>query len=110
MKTGGLKEYGTQMMINIFTRHVEYKNLWKFAKYLDTEEKMRVDPYLIKHGERLFNSIDMIVTNLEDLGKVKHILIQLGYKHFLYGARIEHLPVSCSFSFIQSISSVCLCF
>lgn len=103
MRTGGLREYGTRMMIQIFTSHVEYKNLWKFAKYLDTEEKMRADPYLQKHGERLFNSLDLVVANVDDLRQVKHILIQLGYKHFLYGARIEHLPVSSQSIYIYKI-------
>jgi len=48
---------------------------------------MNGNQMLKKHGEKLFNALDMAVNSLDDLETLVPILIQLGYSHYTWGVR-----------------------
>lgn len=91
--TGGLSKYGTNMMIKIFIEHKDLKPLWRFAKNLETVDQMNGNQMLKKHGEKLFNALDMAIGSLNDLETLVPILIQLGYSHYTWGIRDTHFGV-----------------
>ena len=78
----------------IFIEHKELKPLWRFSKGLDTVEQMNANQMLKKHGEKLFNALDMAVNSLDDLETLVPILIQLGYSHYTWGVRDKHFVVN----------------
>ena len=54
---------------------------------------MNANQMLKKHGEKLFNALDMAVNSLDDLETLVPILIQLGYSHYTWGVRDNHFQV-----------------
>lgn len=87
-------------LLRIFIEHKELKPLWRFSKGLDTVEQMNGNQMLKKHGEKLFNALDMPVNSLDDLETLVPILIQLGYSHYTWGVRDHMFTVRdfiCSF-------------
>jgi len=55
---------------------------------------MNANQMLKKHGEKLFNALDMAVNSLDDLETLVPILIQLGYSHYTWGVRDKHFVVN----------------
>lgn len=86
--------FGTDMMKRLFTDYKEIKSVWKFSEDLDTEDQIIFDPRVRRHGDRLFTSLDLLIGKLEDQAGSQAMLQQLGFKHYLYGARPEHFQVS----------------
>ena len=58
---------------------------------------MNANQMLKKHGEKLFNALDMAVNSLDDLETLVPILIQLGYGHYTWGVRDNHFKVNLRF-------------
>lgn len=46
------------------------------------------------HGVKIFEAIEMAVNSLEDFKSIAPTFSEMAYKHYEYGARIEHIEVS----------------
>ena len=75
---GGLTVFGVDMMRRLFTDYKEIKSIWKFSEGLDRPEQITSHPMVRKHGERLFTSLDLLISKLEDLAFTQAMLQQLG--------------------------------
>lgn len=77
----------------IFLKHPEIKHLWKFAAALKNEDEMRESAQLKSHGKNVFEAINAAVNSLDKIDALTISLSELGYRHSMYGAHIEHFPV-----------------
>lgn len=100
----GFVKYGTNMMCRIFLEHKHLKPLWRFSYGLETMDQMQANQMLKAHGEKLFSTIDVAISMLDDLNSLIPVLIQLGYSHHKYGVKEEHFPVNI---FLNSIIQLC---
>ena len=98
IEKSNFKLIGMKFMLRIFTNNEHIKPLWRFARDLNTYEDMISSHELKNHGERVFNAINLVVSKLRSPNEVNSILVQLGFNHYFYGAREEHIPVILYFS------------
>ena len=45
------------------------------------------------HGEKVFSTIQTVISALDDLAAIFADLNKMGYDHYKYGARVEHFQV-----------------
>jgi hypothetical protein len=94
-----LKDLGNGLMTRALIEHKELKQLWRNSLLNKDENDFEIDlstkrSLLMKsHGERVFETIMLAVNSINDLDQVAKKLNQLGYDHFKYGTKIDHLEV-----------------
>ena len=100
IEKSNFKLIGLKFMLRIFTQHEHLKPMWRFARHLDSPEDLVSSQEVKSHGERVFNAINLAVSKLRSPSELTPILVQLGFNHYFYGAREEHIPVKFCFFFI----------
>lgn len=65
-----------------------------FARYPGVRVMFPTD--MKAQEKKLFDSLTMVVNNLDDTAAVRQRLVELGQRHEQYGAKPEHYPLICS--------------
>jgi hemoglobin-like flavoprotein len=74
--------------------HKEMKSMWrKRAGTSSDNESFNPNQALKQHGEKVFNTIKAAISSIDNLKRVAENLNQIGYEHYKYGTREEHLKV-----------------
>ena len=55
------------------------------------EDSLNPNHFFKLHGEKVFNTIKLVVNSIDDLNCVAQDLNKLGYDHYKYGTKGEHL-------------------
>ena len=81
--------------------HKELKTMWRKRRqsrpeHIDADDIPRNPLQIMKdHGVKVFETIELAVNSLDDFKSIASIFNEMAYKHYEYGARIEHVEVSC---------------
>ncbi|CAF1115320.1 unnamed protein product, partial [Brachionus calyciflorus] len=70
----GLSKTGANMMMRLFTRYPELKQLYSFAKNLENNNQSIPSELLINHGRKLFSAIDLAISSLDNMNSLIPIL------------------------------------
>jgi hypothetical protein len=89
------KEFGIQVMMQMFNKHPETKEKFIFTKGLETEFEMRENSQLVWHAGRIIEIIDRVIKELGTVNSNEYPeIVRLGRNHFGYGVKPQNLTVS----------------
>ena len=77
----------------IIIEHKDYKSLWR-KRTTDDGEPINHNQVVRAHGEKVFETIKLAITSIDDLKGLSQTLSQMGYEHYKLGVRSEHYQVS----------------
>lgn len=98
IKNAGFYECGVGLMTRILIEHRDLKYMWRKIipanDELTDDEVIKTPMQLMKdHGIKVFEGVQIAVNSLNDFQSVAATFNELGYKHYKFGARSEHIEV-----------------
>ena len=90
----------------ILIEHKDLKSIWRKQSSPSSPDDQLVNPNqaIKQHGEKVFDTIKMAVSSLDNLDSLAAHLDKIGYDHYKYGTRFQHYDV-CSPSLLYALSS-----
>ena len=78
----------------IFIEHKELRPIWRKNSIENgSDEAQNPNLFFKLHGEKVFNTINLVINSIEDLNSVAQQLNKLGYDHYKYGTKVDHYQV-----------------
>ena len=83
----------TRVSLRVIIEHKDYKCLWR-KRTTEDGEPINHNQVVRAHGEKVFDTIKLAITSIDDLKGLSQTLSQMGYEHYKLGVRSEHYQVS----------------
>ncbi|XP_071793804.1 uncharacterized protein [Asterias amurensis] len=85
-----LASFGVGLFVRLLDKNPSIAKLFPFGKLNLTPKQLQNNPDLKAHGLRVMETIGTAVEGLQDLELIVAILMDLGERHSMYGAKPEH--------------------
>ncbi|XP_033638058.1 uncharacterized protein LOC117298827 isoform X1 [Asterias rubens] len=85
-----LASFGVRLFVRLLDKNPSIAKLFPFGKLNLTPKQLQNNPDLKAHGLRVMETIGTAVEGLQDLEPIVAILMDLGDRHSMYGAKPEH--------------------